>query len=96
MDVYGIDALLGLPEFRVFDQVIRPKRLELHLQRRESSIVCPRCQTCCCRVQESRSRCIRDLPILERPVVLRLHLRRFACSECHHRPWKGVRPSGHE
>jgi transposase len=88
MDVYGIDALLGLPEFRVFDQVIRPKRLELHLQRRESSIVCPRCQTCCCRVQESRSRCIRDLPILERPVVLRLHLRRFACSECHHRPWE--------
>ena len=88
MDVYGIDALLGLPEFRVFDQVIRPKRLELHLQRRESSIVCPRCQTCCCRVQESRSRCIRDLPILERPVVLRLHLRRFACSECHPRPWE--------
>jgi transposase len=88
MDVYGIDALLGLPEFRVLDQVIGPKRLELHLQRRESSIVCPRCQTCCCRVQESRSRCIRDLPILERPVVLRLHLRRFACSECHPRPWE--------
>jgi transposase len=88
MDVYGIEALLGLPEFRVFDQVIRPKRLELHLQRRESAIVCPRCQTCCSRVQESRSRCIRDLPILERPVVLRLHLRRFACSECHHRPWE--------
>jgi transposase len=88
MDVYGIEALLSLPEFRVFDQVIRPKRLELYLQRRETSIVCPRCQTHCCRVQESRSRCIRDLPILERPVVLRLHLRRFACSECHHRPWE--------
>ncbi len=94
MDVYGIDALLGLPEFRVFDQVIRPKRLELHLQRRESAIVCPRCQTCCCRVQESRSRCIRDLPILERPVVLRLHLRRFACSECHHRPWETSKTFG--
>ena len=88
MDVYGIEALLGLPEFRVCDQVIRPKRLELYLQRRETSIACPRCQTHCSRVQESRSRCIRDLPILERPVVLRLHLRRFACSECHHRPWE--------
>jgi transposase len=88
MDVYGIEALLGLPEFRVCDQVIRPKRLELYLQRRETSIVCPRCQTHCSRVQESRSRCIRDLPILECPVVLRLHLRRFACSECHHRPWE--------
>lgn len=88
MDVYGIEALLGLPEFCVVDQVIRPKQLELHLQRRETSIVCPRCQTCCSHVQDSRPRCLRDLPILERPVVLRLHLRRFECPECHHRPWE--------
>jgi hypothetical protein len=61
MDVYGIEALLGLPEFRVIDQVIHPKRLDLHLQRRNTSIVCPRCQTCCYQVQESRPRCMRDL-----------------------------------
>ena len=88
MDVYGIEALLGLPEFCVVDQVIRPKQLELHLQRRETSIVCPRCQTCCSQVQDSRPRCLRDLPILERPVLLWLHLRRFACPECPHRPWE--------
>ena len=88
MDVYGIEALLGLPEFHVIDQVIRPKRLDLHLERRETSIVCPRCQTCCSRVKERRSRYIRDLPILERPVMLWLHLRRFECSGCHHRPWE--------
>jgi transposase len=51
-------------------------------------MVCPRCQTCCARVLESRPRCFRDLPILERPVVLGLHLRRFACHACHHRPWE--------
>src|SRR5436305_2069870 len=28
------------------------------------------------------------LPILERPVLLWLHLRRFECHECHHRPWE--------
>ena len=88
MDVYGIESLLGLPGFRVVNQVILPKRLELHLQRRDTSIVCPRCQTCCSRVQDSRLRCIRDLPILERPVVLCLHLRRFECQQCHHRPWE--------
>ena len=88
MDVYGIETLLGLPEFRVFDQVIRPTQLELHLQRRDTSIVCPRCQTCCDRVQDSRPRCLRDLPILERPVMLWLHLRRFECDACHHRPWE--------
>ncbi len=26
--------------------------------------------------------------MLERPVVLWLHLRRFECAECHHRPWE--------
>ena len=88
MDVYGIEALLGLPEFRVVDQVIHPQRLDVHLQRRATSIVCPRCQTCCWQVQESRPRCLRDLPILERPVLLWLHLRRFACQDCHHRPWE--------
>ena len=36
MDVYGIEALLGLPEFRVFDQVIRPTQLDLHPQRRDA------------------------------------------------------------
>ena len=88
MDVYGIEVLLGLPEYRVVNQVLYPKQLELHLERRETSIVCPRCQTCCSRVQDRRSRCLRDLPILERPVLLWLHLRRFECPECPHRPWE--------
>jgi len=88
MDVYGIEALLGLPEFHVVNQVIRPKRLDLHLERRESAIVCPRCQTRCSQVQERRPRCLRDLPIVERPVLLWLHLRRFECQACHHRPWE--------
>jgi len=88
MDVYGIEALLALPEFRVMDQVIGPKRLDLHLERRDTSIVCPRCQTSCSRVQDSRPRRIRDLPILERPVLLWLHLGRFECQECDHRPWE--------
>jgi hypothetical protein len=60
MDVYGIEALLGLPELHMIDQVIRPKRLDLPLERRETSLVCPRCQTCCSRGKERRSRCLRD------------------------------------
>ncbi len=83
-----IEAWLALPEFRVIDQVIGPKQLDLHLERRDTSLVCPRCQTCCCRVKESRPRCLRDLPILERPVVLWLHLRRFQCPDCRYRPWE--------
>jgi transposase len=88
MDFHCIEALLELPEFRVIHLEMRPQQLELHLERRETSIVCPRCQTCCSRVKESRPRCIRDLPILEHPVMLWLHLRRFACRGCQHRPWE--------
>ena len=46
------------------------------------------------RVKESRPRCIRDLPILERPVMLWLHLRRFECPACRHRPWEKNEPFG--
>ena len=88
MDFHCIEALLDLPEVRVIAQVLGPKQLELHLERRENTIVCPRCQTCCSRVKERRPRCLRDLPILEHPTVLWLHLRRFACPACHHRPWE--------
>jgi transposase len=88
MDCSCIETLLGLPEFRVTAQVLGPQQLDLHLQRRDDHIVCPRCQTCCSRVKESRPRCIRDLPILEHPVMLWLHMRRFECSDCHHRPWE--------
>ena len=88
MDFHCLEALLGLPEFRVIDQVLGPTQLALHLERRENAIVCPRCQTCCSGVKESRLRCLRDLPILERPTVLWLHVRRFECRACQHRPWE--------
>ena len=88
MDFQCIEVLLGLPEVRVIHQVVGPQQLELHLERRDTHIVCPQCGTGCSRVKESRPRCLRDLPILERPVMLWLHLRRFECSECRHRPWE--------
>jgi len=88
MDFHCIEMLLDLPEFRVIDQVIKPHGLKLSLERRDSYLVCPHCQGCCSRIKESRDRCIRDLPILDRPVTLQLHIRRFQCSDCHYRPWE--------
>jgi hypothetical protein len=43
MDFNGIEALLGLPECRVINQIIGPRQLDGHLERRDTSIVCPRC-----------------------------------------------------
>jgi len=88
MDFQCLETVLGLPEFRVIGQVLGPQQLEVHLERRDDHLVCPRCQTSCCRVKESRPRCLRDLPILEHPVMLWLHLRRFQCPDCRHRPWE--------
>ena len=88
MDFACIETWLALPEFRVTGQVMRPHTLELHLERRDTYLICPRCQGSCTRIKEGRQRCIRDLPILERPVTLRLHLRRFQCADCDHRPWE--------
>src|SRR2546425_5756271 len=87
MDFHCLEALLGLPEFRVIAQVCGPQQLDLHLQRRDEHIVCPRCQACCSRVKESRPRCIRDLPILEHPVMLWRHMRRLPCAQCPPSPW---------
>jgi transposase len=87
MDFQCLETLLGLPAFRVIGQVLGPQQLEVHLERRDDHLVCPRCQTSCCRVKESRPRCLRDLPILEHPVMLWLHIRRFQCPDCRHRPW---------
>lgn len=88
LDFHCTETLLALPEFRVIGQVLGPQQLDVHLERRAAHIVCPRCQTCCSRVKESRPRRIRDLPMLERPVMLWLPLRRFEGPECHYRPWE--------
>jgi transposase len=88
MDFQCVEVLLGLPAFRVIHQVLGSQQLDVHLERRDEHIVCPHCGTCCSRVKESRPRCLRDLPILEHPVMLWLPLRRFACPACWHRPWE--------
>jgi transposase len=86
MDFECIDAWLDLPECRVTNQVIRPHELARHLERRDADLVCPRCQGGCARLQDGRARCLRALPMGDRPVTVRLHLRRFQGSACDHRP----------
>jgi len=88
MDFHCIEGWLGLPEFHVIHPVLGPQQLALHLERRDHDLVWPQCGTCCSRVKASRPRCLRDLPSLEHPVILWLHLRCFECPDCRHRPWE--------
>jgi transposase len=88
MDFHCSETWLDLPAFRVISQVLGPHPLDWPLERRDDHLVCPRCQTCCSRGTERRPRGIRDLPILEHPVMLWLPIRRFRCPNGRHRPWE--------
>jgi transposase len=88
MDFECIETWLDRPDFRVTGQVMRPHDLAWPLERRDTYLVCPRCQGSWARIKEGRPRCIRDVPILDRPVTLRLPLGRLKGSDCPHRPWE--------
>ncbi len=94
MDYQCIEELLNLPEFRVKSQLILPAQVIFHLERRASTLICPHCQTSCHRINESRSRTLRDLPILERPVKWVVDVRRFDCGGCERRPWESIESLG--
>ena len=52
MDFECIETWLALPAFRVTGQVMRPHNREWHLERRDTSLVCSRCQESCARIKE--------------------------------------------
>ena len=54
MDFSLIEELLELPEFRVIDYKLVAKRLELHLERREAQLLCPKCGRLCSAATERR------------------------------------------
>ena len=86
MDFECIETWLELTEFRVIGQVLKPQELNLHLGHRDTSLICPHYQGSCTRIQEGRECRIRDLPLLNRPITLRLPVRQFQCTECHYPP----------
>jgi transposase len=88
MDFRSTEALLALPEFRIIGQQSTDKDVVLHLERQATTIDCPNCGTTCSAITEVRTRLVRDLPILGRPVHLMVRMRRFRCPGCKRRPWE--------
>lgn len=89
MESIRIEELLELPEFRVLAVKIAARKVFIELHKADPSTLCPRCQGPCSVTKEKeRTRRIRDLPILEKPVLLVLHLRRLRCALCGRRTWE--------
>ena len=86
MDVHWVAGLRGLPACRVLPQVRGPQPRDVPLERRDDHLVWPHGGPCGARVQASRPRGRRDLPILAPPVRRWRPLRRWEGPECRQRP----------
>ena len=75
----SLALLFGLPGFYVAPPVILATQIVLHAQPLLATAACPRCQRPSSHVHSRHRRCLRDLPLGGRAVILYLHLRRFRC-----------------
>ena len=69
----------ALPGFVVEHVSTAPPTLLIDARARTPEAVCPDCHAPSARVHSRYTRRLRDLPIAEHPVSLRLHVRRFRC-----------------
>jgi transposase len=79
------NGVLQLDEFEVVHQAedVAEKTLRFTVITRIGAAVCPHCGGLCTQTQQTRDRDgIRDLPIGERAVVLRVRVREFFCDAC--------------
>jgi transposase len=69
-----------IPADLVVDHILsNAKQLTILTRPHQQSAACPSCAEVSARVHSFRQRTLRDLPCQGRPVVLRVHLRRFRC-----------------
>ena len=79
------DGVLQLDEFEVVHQAedVAEKSLQFTVVPKLGAAVCPHCGGLCAQTQQTRDRDgIRDLPLGERAVVLRVRVREFRCDAC--------------
>src|SRR5437763_448693 len=58
---------------------IPPDQVPLDLAATAPDVPCPRCHASATRIHNRSQRTLADLPVVQRPVCLRLHVRRFFC-----------------
>jgi transposase len=74
-----LDPVPGCPCLRLDDLVVAPTMTVASLTSTAASASCPRCRTPSDRVHSHYRRTVADLPGHDRPVVIRLVVRRFRC-----------------
>jgi len=96
MPAVSLSQSLLLPELRLL-KVRFPRHsglIELHVEKTSEHEVCPRCATCCTAVYDRRWATVRDAPLRNKHVVMRIRKRRFSCRPCRKpftEPVRGIR-----
>ncbi|RUQ27337.1 ISL3 family transposase, partial [Peribacillus cavernae] len=76
-------VLLELPEFEVVNQEIFPTHYFVHVEKKAEEERCTYCGFHSLVVHDKRTRKVRDLPILNKPLYVNLYVNRYRCQNCH-------------
>ncbi|GET37804.1 transposase [Microseira wollei NIES-4236] len=74
--------ILNLPGVIVEDSKETKETLILSVNLEKKTATCPRCGEISHRIHQNKSHLVRDLPMGDREVVLKLNRRRFKCEKC--------------
>lgn len=75
-------VLLELPEFKVVNQEILSTHYLVHVEKKMDEERCPHCGFHTRIVHDSRTRKIRDLSVLNKPLILLVYVKRYRCQNC--------------
>ncbi|MCM2534394.1 transposase family protein [Neobacillus pocheonensis] len=75
-------VLLELPEFEVVNQEILSTHYLVHVEKKMVEERCTHCGFHTRIVHDSRTRKIRDLSVLNKPLILLVYVKRYRCQNC--------------
>jgi transposase len=74
--------LLNLPGIMVEDSIETSETIFLWVRAEKKRAICPRCGVISHRLHQNKRHNIRDLPISNREVILKVNRRQFKCEKC--------------
>lgn len=75
-------VLLELPEFEVVNQEIFSTHYLVHVEKKSDGERCPHCGFPSSSVHDKRTRKVRDLSVLNKPLFLLVYIHRYRCQNC--------------
>ncbi|WP_257985328.1 transposase family protein [Bacillus sp. V5-8f] len=75
-------VLLELPEFEVVNQETFPTHYLVHVMKNAEEDRCPHCGFTSLSVHDKRTRKVRDISVLNKPLFLLVFVKRYRCQNC--------------